>query len=97
MLINEIIDKYYNTLNKKYVNNRNIALPFGMSGEDILQEVLMLSIRKFKNKDIPEEEGINYIKRNLYYRNHFAFSNKDNDIIFTDTLIDKPVYMDMDI
>ena len=85
MLINDIITKYYYTLRKEV--NGELVISQSRTSEDILQDVCLTAIRKFKNQDIEEEEGLSYLKKTLFTEKHFSWNRKKNEIlVFTDSL-----------
>lgn len=88
MTINSVITKYYPTL-KTYCKNDDVVISLGRTSEDVLQDVCVTAIRKYKEKDIEEEEGISYLKKTLFTELHFQYPRKKGEIIiFTDTLPD---------
>lgn len=85
MTISDIIEKHYDTL-KKGVNGE-LVISQGRTTEDILQDVCLTALRKYKNTDISEEEGLSYLKKTLFTEKHFSYNRKKNEIlIFTDNL-----------
>lgn len=64
MTIREIIDKYYNTLHNYCSSDKVISL--SLTEEDILHNVCITAMRKFKDNDIEESEGLSYLKLTLY-------------------------------
>ena len=85
MTISDIITKHYDTL-KKGVNGE-LVISQGRTTEDILQDVCLTALRKYKNTDISEEEGLSYLKKTLFTEKHFSYNRKKNEIlIFTDNL-----------
>lgn len=85
MTISDIITKHYDTL-KKGVNGE-LVISQGRTTEDILQDVCLTAMRKYKNTDISEEEGLSYLKKTLFTEKHFSYNRKKNEIlIFTDNL-----------
>lgn len=85
MTISDIITKHYDTL-KKGVNGE-LVISQGRTTEDILQDVCLTALRKYKNTDISEEEGLTYLKKTLFTEKHFSYNRKKNEIlIFTDNL-----------
>lgn len=85
MRISDIISKHYNTLHKEV--NGELVISQSRTTEDILQDVCLTAMRKYKNQDIEEEEGLSYLKKTLFTEKHFSWSRKKNEIIvFTDTL-----------
>jgi hypothetical protein len=57
--------------------------------EDILQDVCVTAMRKFKDKDISEKEGMDYLKLTLYNEQHFQINRKKKDkVIFVENIDD---------
>lgn len=89
MEIKEIIEKYYNKLKQEV--NGELVISQGRTTEDILQDVCLTAMRKFKNNQIEESEGLNYLKKTLFTEKHFSWNRKKNEIlVFTDNLPDIP-------
>lgn len=87
MKINDILEKHYNTLKKEV--NGELVISQGRTTEDILQDVCITALRKYKNQDIEEEEGLAYLKKTLFTEKHFSWNRKKGEmILFTDTLPD---------
>ena len=64
MTIKEIIDSNYDYLHNFCSSDKVISL--SKTEEDILHDVLITAIRKFKERDISEQEGMSYLKLTLY-------------------------------
>ena len=79
MLISDIISKHYDTL-KKEVNGEKV-ISHSKTSEDILQDVCLTALRKYKNTDISEEEGLSYLKKTLFTEKHFSWNRKKTDIL----------------
>ena len=79
MLISDIISKHYDTL-KKEVNGEKV-ISHSKTSEDILQDVCLTALRKYKNTDISEEEGLSYLKKTLFTEKHFSWNRKKTDIM----------------
>lgn len=87
MKISEIISKYYDTLHKEV--NGELVISQSRTTEDILQDVCITALRKYKNIDIAEEEGLAYLKKTLFTEKHFSWNRKKGEIlVYTDTLPD---------
>lgn len=87
MKISDVISKYYNTLHKEV--DGELVISQSRTTEDILQDVCITALRKYKNMDITEEEGLAYLKKTLYTEKHFSWNRKKNEIlVYTDTLPD---------
>lgn len=88
MNIRDIIAKHYNNLYNTFVND-NKVISQSYTPEDILNSVILTAIRKYDDKDIPEEEGLSYLKKTLYTEHKFKYARKKNEIIiFTDSIPD---------
>ena len=87
MTINDILAKHYNKLKQEV--NGELVISQGRTTEDILQDVCITALRKYKNQDISEEEGLQYLKKTLHAEKYFSWNRKKGEIvIFTDTLPD---------
>lgn len=85
MKINDIITKYYDILRKEV--NGELVISQSRTSEDILQDICLTAMRKYKNQDIEEEEGLSYLKKTLFTEKHFSWNRKKNEIlVFTDSL-----------
>ena len=79
MTISDIITKYYDTLKKEV--NGELVISHSKTSEDILQDVCLTALRKYKNTDISEEEGLTYLKKTLFTEKHFSWNRKKTDIM----------------
>ena len=87
MTIQSIISKHFKTLQKEV--SGEMVISQSRTTEDILQDVCLTALRKYRDKDITEEEGLNYLKKTLFTEKHFSWNRKKNEIlIFTDSLPD---------
>lgn len=87
MTISDIITKHYDSL-KKDVNGE-LVISHSKTSEDILQDVCLTALRKYRNTDITEEEGLTYLKKTLFTEKHFSWNRKKSDIlVYTDNLPD---------
>lgn len=85
MTIKEIIDKHYDELHSYCSADKVVSL--SKTEEDILQDVLVTAMRKFKDKDISEKEGMDYLKLTLYNEQHFQMARKKKDkVIFVEDI-----------
>ena len=72
MKISEVIERNYEDLLercRKYNSIEETREP-----EDVLHDIIITAITKFKDEDIDEEEAIHYLKRSLYFESKFYFS-----------------------
>ena len=79
MTISDIITKHYDTLKKEV--NGELVISHSKTSEDILQDVCLTALRKYKNTDISEEEGLTYLKKTLFTEKHFSWNRKKTDIL----------------
>ena len=87
MTIGKIIDKYYDELLSQCTCDKVISQ--GRTECDILQDVCVTAMRKYKEKDIDEEEGYTYLRKTLFMEKHFQYSRKKGEIVvYTDDIID---------
>lgn len=87
MKISEIISKYYDILHKEV--NGELVISQSRTTEDILQDVCITALRKYKDQDITEEEGLNYLKKTLFTEKHFSWNRKKGEIlVYTNELPD---------
>lgn len=86
MKIEDIINEKYEYFHS-LLPNTDISIYDGYTFEDILSNVLLTAIKKFKAKDIEEEEGFEYIKKTLLTEILFSKKRKVKDkLIFTDKI-----------
>ena len=79
MTISDIINRHYDTLKKEV--NGELVISHSKTSEDILQDVCLTALRKYKNTDISEEEGLSYLKKTLFTEKHFSWNRKKTDIM----------------
>ena len=79
MTISDIITKHYDTLKKEV--NGELVISHSKTSEDILQDVCLTALRKYKNTDISEEEGLSYLNKTLFTEKHFSWNRKKTDIM----------------
>lgn len=79
MTISDIITRHYDTLKKEV--NGELVISHSKTSEDILQDVCLTALRKYKNTDISEEEGLSYLKKTLFTEKHFSWNRKKTDIL----------------
>lgn len=85
MNIRKIIEQHYDELHSYCSADKVVSL--SKTEEDILQDVCMTAMRKFKDKDISEKEGMDYLKLTLYNEQHFQMARKKKDkVIFVEDI-----------
>jgi DNA-directed RNA polymerase specialized sigma24 family protein len=77
MTINEIITNHYDELHAYCSSDKVISL--SKTEEDILQDVLVTAMKKFKDKEITEREGMDYLKLTLYNEQLFQKARLKKD------------------
>jgi hypothetical protein len=77
MTIKEIISKHYDELHGYCTGDKVISL--SKTEEDILQDVCVTAMKKFKEKDIEESVGMDYLKLTLYNEQLFQCARKKKD------------------
>lgn len=88
MTINDIITKHYNKLYNSVVKH-NKVISQGRTPEDLLNDVCLTALRKFKQDDITEEDGLSYLKKTLFTESKFQYNRIKNElVIFSDTIPD---------
>lgn len=86
MQIRKIIDKYYNNLHS-LLPSTDIEIYNGYTYEDILNNVIITAINKWKNVEIDEETGYNYVRKTLLTEILFAKKRKGKDrLLFAENL-----------
>jgi len=87
MNIRKVIELHYDELHE--FCSSDVVISQSRTEEDILQDVLITAMRKFKNKEIEEDDGMSYLKKTLWNEQHFQMARKKKDkIIYTDNLIE---------
>ena len=81
MNIRQIIENHYDEL-KKRVEEHNDNSIF-MEPGDILHNQLIRAINMYDDTDISEDEGLAYIKRDLYMESVFI-PKREHNIVFVD-------------
>lgn len=84
MTINQIITKYYKELQS--LCKDDIAVANGKTEYDLLNDVCLTALRKYKNIDVPEYDGKEYLFKTLIREKHFQYKRIDKRLIFTDNL-----------
>lgn len=83
MTISSIISKHYDELHRGCSDDK--AISQGRTEEDILQDVCVTAMRKYKSREIEEDEGLAYLKKNLAAEKHFQYNRKKGEMLyFTD-------------
>lgn len=84
MTINQIITKYYKDLQS--LCKDDVAVSKGKTEYDLLNDVCLTAMRKFKESEITEDDGKEYLYKTLIREKHFQYKRIDKRIIFTDNL-----------
>lgn len=75
MKITEIITKHYEKLLSKCTRT-DTAIYAGKTSEDLLGEAVVTAMNKFKDDDITEEEGYEYLKKTFLESCLFGWKKK---------------------
>ena len=90
MNVNEIITKNYERI-KKLSLRPDICVFKSQTSDDVLQNILLTTLKKFQDKDLEEEEVLKYIEKSFVNEIRFQYKRLKNEkVIFTDTLPDIP-------
>lgn len=79
MTIGDIISAHYDELHSKCETDMVVSM--SRTGEDILQDVCITAMRKYKDKDIEDSEGLTYLKKTLFTEQHFQKARLKGEII----------------
>lgn len=85
MTINDIITKYYALLKSRCHNDYKV-ISLSRTSEDVLQDVCLTALRKFKAKPICEGEGLEYLERTLYFELKFQVNRIDPRLTYVEDL-----------
>lgn len=85
MTINDLLQKYYYALKAK-CHNDDKAISMGRTSEDVLQDVCLTALRKYKQKPINEKEALEYVEKTLWFELKFQPNRIDTRITFMDNL-----------
>ena len=83
MTIREILKKHYTSLLAKCRDTKAIN---GKTELDLLGDICITAINKFKEKDITEEEGIDYLNKTLASEKFFQYKRIDDTVTYTDNI-----------
>lgn len=78
MEIREIITKHYEEL-KSMCRKTNVVVSCYRTSEDIFQDVMVMALKKYKERDLSEQEGVDYLKKSLVMEFYFQYSKIDNN------------------
>lgn len=85
MKINDIVSSAYTDLLKNVKNNNVIAE--GKTASDLLNDIILQSLRHFKNKDVSWEIGYKYLKDNFFLELYFSPKRKSKDILLINDVV----------
>lgn len=84
MKIDEIISKYYDELHIYWTGNTIVSEL--NTDEDTYHNILLMALRKFKDKDITEKEGLDYLKISLCEEKFFRYKRRSKEVYITENL-----------
>lgn len=85
MKINDVIAKHYQDLKWKCHNDDRV-ISMSRTSEDVLQDVCLTALRKFKAKEIDENEGVMYLQKTLWFELKFQINRIDPRMTYMDDL-----------
>ena len=84
MTINTIIEKHYSEL-QSMCWDTDKTISQSKTSDDVFQDVIVTALKKYRNKEIDEEEGLKYIKDNFCLEMHFQPKREDKvKIVYMD-------------
>ena len=87
MNIRQIINMHFNELSS-LVKHSDIPIYCGNMSEDVLQNCFLVALNKFKDNEIEEEYGFNYLRNTICSEIKYAYRRKGRDnLIFVENLI----------
>lgn len=85
MTINEIITNHYQELKSRCHNDYKV-ISLSRTSEDVLHDVCVTAIRKYKSKPVDEDEALTYLQRTLWFELKFQTNRVDPRIVVLDDL-----------
>ena len=82
MTIGEIITKHFDEFSGM-VRNPDVVVENGNTSEDIFQNAIVTSLKKFKG-EVDETEGYEYVKKTILMEAFFCWKRKKRDILVFD-------------
>lgn len=87
MNIRDIIEKHGQELINECHDDKVYAK--SRTEYDVIQDIFVTAMKKYKEKEIDEEEGLSYMKHALYAEKHFQRKRlKDEPITYVENLED---------
>lgn len=79
------------------VRNADTVIEDSRTSEDLFSDAMLTALRKYKDKDIDEQEGYEYIRKTLLTEFFFSKKRKKRDILVlsdtnTNYIVDKDTY-----
>ena len=85
MTINDVISKYYYTLKAKCHNDDRV-ISMGRTSEDVLNDVCVTALRKYRKDNIDEQTALVYLQKTLFFELKFQQNRVDTRMTFLDDL-----------
>lgn len=79
MKIGEVVDSAYTFLLSNCRNNNVISE--GRTAEDILNDIVLQGLRKYKNSDTSWENAFNYLKDNFFLELYFSPKRRGKEMV----------------
>lgn len=85
MTISQVITKHYTQLKAKCHNDDRI-ISLSRTSQDVLHDVIMTALRKYRDQDIVEGDGLLYLEKTLWYELKFQRNRIDPKCMVVDDL-----------
>lgn len=85
MTIANIISSYYNEL-KSMCRDKERIVSEGRTDEDWLNDICLTALKKYRDTEIDEDEGKEYLKKNLLMSLMFKYKKIDNKISYMEDM-----------
>lgn len=72
MKIDKIVEKHYDEFKKMSLRPDNVVSG-GKTSDDVLSDIIYTALKKYKGKEIEEEEGVVYIRKSFLNEIRFQY------------------------
>ena len=81
MKISEVIERNYKYL-QGFLKRRDIVLGRHQTSDDVFQNVMVMALNKYKERDVDESEGLSYLRKSLAMELKFQYKKIDNKELY---------------
>ena len=81
MTIGGIIEKNYDYL-QSFLKRRDVVVGQHITSEDVFQNVMVMALNKYKDKDVDESEGLAYLRKSLAMELKFQYKKIDKKELY---------------